>query len=187
MDSLRKKAMATVKTLNSLEGVQCHEIAGSIYAFPRLLLPDKAIEEAKVSMSWCIVPMACVLYGWIDGLASGRRDGLMGASIKWLIDWLIDWWSDWWMDWLIDRKVDAGGRMVWCSCVKFMSLCFLVFRQRRGQYPDMFYARELLENTGIFVVPGSGFGEKEGTFHVRWARDKQCGKVGSVTILSLLR
>lgn len=26
---------------------------------------------------------------------------------------------------------------------------------------------ELLENTGIIVVPGSGFGQLEGTFHFR--------------------
>ena len=113
MDSLRKKAMATVKTLNSLEGIQCHEIAGSIYAFPRLLLPDKAIEEAKVSMSWCIVPMACVLYGWIDGWASGRRDGLMDASIKWLIDWL--------MEWLVDGLIDwSKGRCRWTDGLMFV-------------------------------------------------------------------
>lgn len=33
--------------------------------------------------------------------------------------------------------------------------------------PDEFYCLRLLENTGICVVPGSGFGQKEGTFHVR--------------------
>ena len=33
--------------------------------------------------------------------------------------------------------------------------------------PDVFYCMKLLENTGIVVVPGSGFGQKEGTFHFR--------------------
>lgn len=33
--------------------------------------------------------------------------------------------------------------------------------------PDAFYAFELLENTGICVVPGSGFGQKQGTYHFR--------------------
>ena len=33
--------------------------------------------------------------------------------------------------------------------------------------PDAFYCLELLENTGIVTVPGSGFGQKEGTFHFR--------------------
>jgi len=36
-----------------------------------------------------------------------------------------------------------------------------------GKVPDTFYALELLENTGICVVPGSGFGQKDGTWHFR--------------------
>lgn len=33
--------------------------------------------------------------------------------------------------------------------------------------PDAFYAMELLKNTGICVVPGSGFGQEENTLHFR--------------------
>jgi len=33
--------------------------------------------------------------------------------------------------------------------------------------PDTFYALALLEATGICVVPGSGFGQREGTYHFR--------------------
>lgn len=36
-----------------------------------------------------------------------------------------------------------------------------------GYEPDEFYCHELLVNTGICAVPGSGFGQKEGTYHVR--------------------
>jgi len=36
-----------------------------------------------------------------------------------------------------------------------------------GKVPDTFYALALLESTGIVVVPGSGFGQKEGTWHFR--------------------
>lgn len=32
---------------------------------------------------------------------------------------------------------------------------------------DMFYSLQLLEKTGIMVVPGSGFGQHEGTWHFR--------------------
>ncbi|XP_063234998.1 alanine aminotransferase 1 [Bacillus rossius redtenbacheri] len=39
--------------------------------------------------------------------------------------------------------------------------------QSRGMQPDTFYAFQLLENTGICVVPGSGFGQREGTYHFR--------------------
>ncbi|KAJ4419769.1 alanine transaminase [Gnomoniopsis sp. IMI 355080] len=36
-----------------------------------------------------------------------------------------------------------------------------------GRTPDEFYAMRLLEATGVCVVPGSGFGQKEGTLHFR--------------------
>lgn len=34
----------------------------------------------------------------------------------------------------------------------------------------MFFCMRLLEETGICVVPGSGFGQKEGTYHFRYQR-----------------
>lgn len=39
--------------------------------------------------------------------------------------------------------------------------------QKNGLPADTFYALKLLNSTGICVVPGSGFGQKEGTWHVR--------------------
>ncbi|KAB1273045.1 Alanine aminotransferase 2 [Camelus dromedarius] len=39
--------------------------------------------------------------------------------------------------------------------------------QAHKMAPDMFYCMKLLEETGICVVPGSGFGQKEGTHHFR--------------------
>jgi len=36
-----------------------------------------------------------------------------------------------------------------------------------GQTPDVFWCFNLLEEAGICVVPGSGFGQKEGTYHFR--------------------
>jgi len=36
-----------------------------------------------------------------------------------------------------------------------------------GKVPDAFYALSLLDNTGICVVPGSGFGQKKGEWHYR--------------------
>jgi alanine transaminase len=34
-------------------------------------------------------------------------------------------------------------------------------------HPDYYYCLKLLENTGLVTVPGSGFGQKDGTFHLR--------------------
>jgi len=39
--------------------------------------------------------------------------------------------------------------------------------ESRGQKPDGFYCYQMLEETGICVVPGSGFGQQPGTFHFR--------------------
>jgi len=36
-----------------------------------------------------------------------------------------------------------------------------------GKSPDTFYCIQMLDHTGVCVVPGSGFGQKEGTWHFR--------------------
>ncbi|KAK4147481.1 pyridoxal phosphate-dependent transferase [Dichotomopilus funicola] len=38
---------------------------------------------------------------------------------------------------------------------------------KEGRTPDEFYCMRLLDATGVCVVPGSGFGQKEGTLHFR--------------------
>ena len=37
----------------------------------------------------------------------------------------------------------------------------------QGKSPDVLYCLELLNETGISTVPGSGFRQAEGTFHIR--------------------
>ena len=39
--------------------------------------------------------------------------------------------------------------------------------KKLGKAPDVYYCLRLLEATGISTVPGSGFGQEEGTFHLR--------------------
>lgn len=39
--------------------------------------------------------------------------------------------------------------------------------QSLSMAPDMLYCLRLLEETGICVVPGSGFGQREGSYHFR--------------------
>ena len=38
-----------------------------------------------------------------------------------------------------------------------------------GVQPDAFYADKLLDATGICIVPGSGFKQRPGTYHLRFA------------------
>eukprot|EP00197_Chlamydomonas_leiostraca_P004497 CAMPEP_0202860566 /NCGR_PEP_ID=MMETSP1391-20130828/2221_1 /ASSEMBLY_ACC=CAM_ASM_000867 /TAXON_ID=1034604 /ORGANISM="Chlamydomonas leiostraca, Strain SAG 11-49" /LENGTH=503 /DNA_ID=CAMNT_0049539759 /DNA_START=129 /DNA_END=1640 /DNA_ORIENTATION=- len=85
LGSLKRRAELLVAGLNQLEGVTCNPAEGALYAFPRITLPRRAIEEAA----------------------------------------------------------------------------------RLGKQPDWLYCKELLVATGIVVVPGSGFGQAEGTFHFR--------------------
>jgi alanine transaminase len=39
--------------------------------------------------------------------------------------------------------------------------------KKEGRKPDEFYAFRLLDATGVCVVAGSGFGQKENTLHFR--------------------
>jgi alanine transaminase len=39
--------------------------------------------------------------------------------------------------------------------------------KEKGMAPDLFYCMELLETTGVCVVPGSGFGQRPDTWHFR--------------------
>jgi len=79
-DSLKRKAISLVKGLNEIDGMSCNPSDGAMYAFPKVELPPKAIDEA------------------------------------------------------VEQDVT----------------------------PDTLYALSLLEETGICVVPASGFGQKEG-------------------------
>lgn len=37
----------------------------------------------------------------------------------------------------------------------------------KGMAPDVFYCGKVLENTGLMLVPGSGFRQRDGTHHFR--------------------
>lgn len=85
IESLQRRAHLLSAALSRLPGVSCQPVEGAMYAFPKITLPQRAIEEA----------------------------------------------------------------------------------QRRGIAPDAMYALALLEEAGVCVVPGSGFGQVAGTFHFR--------------------
>ncbi|XP_031150347.1 alanine aminotransferase 2-like isoform X1 [Sander lucioperca] len=85
LSALAEKAKLTEQVLNTIQGISCNPVQGAMYSFPRITIPEKAIQEA--------------------------------------------------MD--------------------------------KGQEPDMFYCMKMLEETGICLVPGSGFGQTDGTYHFR--------------------
>jgi len=44
---------------------------------------------------------------------------------------------------------------------------FIEHAKKEGKKPDFLYCMEMLDKTGVMTVPGSGFGQKEGTHHLR--------------------
>ncbi|CAL8292893.1 unnamed protein product [Lota lota] len=85
LTDLAEKAKLTEDSFNNVPGFHCNPVQGAMYTFPRITIPQKAIDQAKAT----------------------------------------------------------------------------------GQPPDQLYCMKLLETTGICLVPGSGFGQREGTFHFR--------------------
>jgi len=85
LSGLKKRATALYEAFKDMEGVECQVPQGSMYLFPTITLPPKAVEAAK----------------------------------------------------------------------------------KKGKAADEFYCFRLIEATGVCVVPGSGFGQKENTLHFR--------------------
>ncbi|GFR85582.1 alanine aminotransferase 2 [Elysia marginata] len=46
---LKEKAKFVTELFNSIEGISCNEVMGAMYAFPRIYLPEKAVEAAKAA------------------------------------------------------------------------------------------------------------------------------------------
>ncbi|KAF2870410.1 alanine aminotransferas-like protein [Massariosphaeria phaeospora] len=85
LSGLKKRATALYDAFKQMEGVECDSPQGSMYLFPTIHIPPKAVEQAK----------------------------------------------------------------------------------KEGRAPDEFYCFRMLDATGVCVVAGSGFGQKEGTLHFR--------------------
>lgn len=54
-----------------------------------------------------------------------------------------------------------------------------------GVAADAFYAEALLDATGICIVPGSGFKQREGTYHLRFAFLPDEADIATVTALMI--
>lgn len=47
--NLAEKAKLTEEIFNTVPGIKCNPVQGAMYTFPRITLPQKAINKAKVS------------------------------------------------------------------------------------------------------------------------------------------
>ena len=50
MSSLGERAVMVQQAYNTIDGMKCNSVQGAMYAFPRIYLPRKAIEEAKATI-----------------------------------------------------------------------------------------------------------------------------------------
>ncbi|XP_065659531.1 alanine aminotransferase 2-like isoform X4 [Hydra vulgaris] len=48
LSSLNKRANLVYSTLNTIDGITCNKIQGALYAFPKITIPQKAIDKAKL-------------------------------------------------------------------------------------------------------------------------------------------
>lgn len=48
LGQLAEKAKMVTETFNSIPGITCNTVQGAMYAFPRIRLPKKAVDAAKV-------------------------------------------------------------------------------------------------------------------------------------------
>lgn len=63
-------------------------------------------------------------------------------------------------------SVEVEGAMYAFPTVKFSKKA-IAAAEKEGKIVDLFYCLEVLKNTGIVLVPGSGFRQVPGTFHFR--------------------
>lgn len=50
LNALAEKAKLTEQVLNTVQGISCNPVQGAMYSFPRIIIPEKAIKEAMVSV-----------------------------------------------------------------------------------------------------------------------------------------
>ena len=55
LDSLKTRAKLDHQRLNSIDGITCNEVMGAMYAFPRIHLPQKAVQKAKVKVVYLLL------------------------------------------------------------------------------------------------------------------------------------
>ncbi|XP_073233334.1 alanine aminotransferase 2-like isoform X2 [Porites lutea] len=80
LDSYQRKAKITTKMLNSLKDVSCNPVTGSLYAFPKVILPQKAVEEAKLKNCapdkfYCWQMLEATGISPVPGNSFGQKEG----------------------------------------------------------------------------------------------------------------
>jgi len=48
LDGLKAKAELVSQTFNAIEGISCNAVQGAMYCFPKVDIPPRAVQHAKV-------------------------------------------------------------------------------------------------------------------------------------------
>jgi len=140
LTSLTSKAHAFTDFFNSLEGVTCNFTEGAMYSFPRIQLPQKAADAAKkAGKAQDVFYCLRLLEATGKGWAKGWRG--QGGGLK----------------------HDGEGEVVAQACTHVQSLPF----NSTHLNPRALPSTPTLNPLGISTVPGSGFQQMPGTFHLR--------------------
>jgi len=70
LDGLRRKAEIVARGLDAVEGISCNEVAGAMYAFPRITLP-KGVTDSEYCLALLEETGICVVPGSGFGQAEG--------------------------------------------------------------------------------------------------------------------
>lgn len=82
LGNLAKKAKLTEDLFNQVPGIQCNPLQGAMYAFPRILIPAKAVEAAQVSGGLAVFLASLELSGsWLAFALVSSAAGLRGSEL----------------------------------------------------------------------------------------------------------
>lgn len=82
LGNLAEKAKLTEDLFNQVPGIQCNPLQGAMYAFPRILIPAKAVEAAQVSGGSAVFLASLELSGsWLAFALVSSAAGLRGSEL----------------------------------------------------------------------------------------------------------
>ncbi len=141
-----------------------------MYAFPKIELPAAAVEAAEEAGQVCggggLFPV------WVGRSSSGCGYGIV---VRKVVRQVLRQEMRRSLTALINAQplqthtllLTVAAKVRRRLCVNCRALLISVTPVLCVQEADTFYALSLLEETGLCVVPGNGFGQKEGTYHIR--------------------
>ena len=169
LKSLAERAKLVADTLNGIEGFSCNTVQGAY-----TLSPINAFNQGNwnLSIKWILEGLCYCLIMYTIWQRSNlftwrlQTTRLLTVSIflySFIFGGIFNFYV--WIEFKVLRNIP--GAMYAFPQIHLPAKA-IEKAKSVGQAADVFYAFQLLENTGICIVPGSGFGQKPGTYHFRY-------------------